>query len=287
MARLLLTNHTKDPGAADGGIYLLDTSGGKVRRIFSEPMRGVTQGPGGYYFVTTDGEIFFMASGGEEVVHRASVGYGACHDLRWNGSAFELVASRGNWVVRLDEELREQERIRIVEDDEDVCHANCVAHKDGATFLSIFTLTPGPQRVKRLTNRWRKDGKILRLDWSSKSWEVVHEPLAQPHSLVFHDGRLHICESFASTVTVLSPDMRQATTACRLTNFVRGLVFDGDRVFVGVSHRRRPHPHLMTRLSERLRRWCGVVELDAATWKPIRRHAIPGRQVYEMLLLEE
>lgn len=287
MARLLLTNHTKDKDSSDGGIYLLDTGSGAVRQICREPMRGVTRGPGGYFFVTTGGEIYGADAACEQVRRLASTGFEACHDLRWNGDCFELVASRGNRVIRLDESFREIDRMQIIEDEEDVCHANCVAHKDGFTYLSIFTLAPGPQRVKRLTNRWRRDGKVLRLDWSSRSWEVVYEPLAQPHSLLFHNGRLHICESFASTVTVLSPDMSSAQTACRLTNFVRGIAFQGDRVYVGVSHRRRPHPHLLTRLTERVRRWCGVVELDARTWRPVRRYAIPGRQVYEMLLLEE
>src|SRR5205823_5142144 len=104
-------------------------------------------------------------------------------------------------IVRLDRDLREIDSLQIVESEEDVCHANCIEEVNGELLLSIFTLSPGARAEKNGTRVWQSEGKVLRLDWERKAYEVLFEPLAQPHSLTWRDGALYCCESHTSQIS--------------------------------------------------------------------------------------
>lgn len=282
MARLLITSHTK----GKGGIFLLDSGSGRLERIHDQPTHGLTRGPDGFYFVENYGNIFHLETETWKVTHRAATGYDGCHDLRYLRDHFYLVASQGNWVARFDPHLRPVDTFQVVEDANDVCHANCLIEAEGRLLLSIFTLAPGPREEKRLTPVWRHEGKILGLDWEAKRFEVLHEPLSQPHSLVWRDGALYCCESFTSRVTAVSLAGGKARTLRRLHGFVRGLAFAGGSAFVGISYLKN-YLRPVERLLQRFRLKCGVIELDPRTWRPRREFPVPASQVYEILALEE
>lgn len=282
MARLLITNTTRPKG----GIFLLDTGSGELRQLYDQPTHGLTRAPDGFYCIENFGSIHHLDPKSWKVTKRAETGFEGCHDLRWIDGSFYMVASQGNWVARLDPELRILDRMQIVASDDDVCHANCLIARDGELLLSIFTLSPGRREEKRFTRPWKTEGKILRLDWERKRFDVYYEPLNQPHSLIWHDERLYFCESFTSDVSRLSPDRKRKERLCRLRGFVRGLAFAEGNAYVGISRWLR-HMSPWQRYLARRGLPCGVVELDTKRWKPRRQFPIPGQQVYELLVLEE
>lgn len=286
MARLLVTNCTNPPGP--GGVYLLDTDTGSVRRVHDAASRGLTLGPDGVYVVGNKGDIHHLDLHTWRSTLRADLALDGSHDLKWIDGSFYLVASLGNLVVRLDENLREIDRMRIVEDEGDVCHANCLLGLDGEILLTIFTLSPGRRAEKRKTPAWRTEGKILRLDWPNKRFDVLYEPLSQPHSLVSHQGMLYCCESARAEVVAVSLETRskQVVMPQYQYGFARGLEFAGGSVFVGVS-RFRKKTTLLHRLRSLLEVRCGVVELDAKTWQPRRGFRLPGTDTYEILALPD
>lgn len=282
MARILITNHTRGKGA---GIYRLDTSSARVERLCDRPANGITRAPDGVYFAEPDGDIYQLDPMTGTAALRAETGFEYCHDLRWIDGWFYLVSSKTNRVVRLDPAFRVVDSMQIVENDDDVCHVNCIEEVNGQLLVTIFTLSPGVRKQKNRSEAWRREGKILRLDWPSKSWEILYEPLSQPHSLLWRDGQLFCCESHASQVSVVSPEQKTRRTARRLYGFVRGIAFADGNVYIGLSSRQRRGPFLEALLS-RFRMTCGVVELDARTWARKRAFPVPGRQVYELLNLE-
>src|SRR5690242_17510345 len=95
VARLLVTNCTMDP--TTGGVYLVDTDLGLVRRVLARPTRGITVGPDGCYAVGHYGEIHRLDPDGWTATLVAELDLIGTHDLRWVGSEFFLVASPGNW----------------------------------------------------------------------------------------------------------------------------------------------------------------------------------------------
>src|SRR5262249_26995193 len=125
----------------------------------------------------------------------AELPLGDCHDLHWIDGHFYLVASLGNQIVRLNAECRPVDRMQIVEDERDICHVNSITAADGQLFCSIFTLSPGERKEKRYTDAWFHEGKILRLDFPRRTYDIFHEPLCQPHSLSCFQGALHLVES--------------------------------------------------------------------------------------------
>lgn len=283
MPRLLISNHTP---TKEGGVYLLDTDSSRLTKVCKTPARGLTRGPDGYYFVEDEGVIHHLDPESWKVTRRAETGFRWCHDLRYFDGEYVLVASRGNRVARLGSDLQVREVIQIIEDENDVCHANCVEQVNGGTLLCVFTLLPGKRADKRGTDSWRRDGKVLRVNWETKSYDVLYEPLSQPHSLVWREGTLFLCESYTSEVAALDLEDRTKKTLCRLHGFVRGLAFARDTAYVGISHHRVKGKTPWARLRHWLTSWNGVVEVDTTTWTVKRKVRVPGTQVYDVLLLE-
>src|SRR5690349_5717646 len=110
MSRLLVTNCTQDP--ATGGVYLLDTRAGTVRRIHDHPTRGLTLTPDGIYTVGNKGAVYHLDPKTWKARLKVDLKLDGSHDLRWIDGGFFLVASMGNLVVRLDPELRELDRMQ-------------------------------------------------------------------------------------------------------------------------------------------------------------------------------
>jgi hypothetical protein len=278
MPRLLVSS----PNGTQGGVYLLDTATRDVRRLHAGPTRGLTRGPDGFYAIEDRGAVHrfdFEAYGGSAVTE---TGLRGCHDLRWIDGYFYAVASHGNRVARFDDRMRRVDELQIVADEADVCHANSLVATPDGLCLSVFTLTPGPRASKRTTRAWREDGKILRLDWERRAFQPAFEPLAQPHSLVLREGRVHVCESLRSEIVDLSLQDGVKRTLCRLDGFVRGLAFTAHRAYAGVSGFRDAG----TSDRDAAPSWSGVVELETDGWSVTGRSPMPVDEVYDILVAE-
>lgn len=282
--RLLVSNNTKNPGP--GGLYLVDTRRGNAKRIFDQPCRGITRGPGGQglYFVTNQGRVCSLEPETWRTETLAEIGIRGSHDLRYIDGHFYLVVSDGNQVIRLDRSFREVDRLVLLDDPGDVYHVNCLVEQEGQLLLSLFTLSPGRREEKRLGEAWRTEGKVVRLDWPAKRFDIVYDHLQQPHSLTIHGNELYCVESFTSTVTRLRPGGR-AERLRQLPGFARGLAWGEGSAWAGISLRNRNQKSFKAWL-ERLRARCGVLELDPVTWKPRRHIPIPGVEIYELLVLD-
>lgn len=281
MPRILVTNCSK----AGGGAFVLDTETGRVEQIHPRSTRGITNGPDGIYFVENHGDVYRLDPESLQATQVARTGLDGCHDLRWIDDHFYLVACTGNLVQRLDRNLQPVDSLQIVPDEADVCHANCLIRLDGRLLLTIFTLSPGRREEKNTSRAWTSEGKVLALDWERKGFEVLHEPLGQPHSLVWHEERLYCCESATSQVTLLDLSRKSRRGLRRLHGFVRGLAFHDGIAYVGIS-RRRKHMTVIQKLLWSRRLSCGVIALDSRTWKPLGEWAIPGTEVYDLVILD-
>jgi hypothetical protein len=183
--------------------------------------------------------------------------------------------------------------MQVVEDDRDTCHVNCLTQAGEAMYCSVFTLTPGDRKEKRLLGIWQNDGKVLRIDYPGRSFEIVGEPLAQPHSLLGRNGQIYLTESHSSQLTQVDPVSGDIRRLMGFYGFLRGLAFSPGEAVVGVSpilrkerRRFRRLPPLLSFL-ESLRPFSGVLVLDPETWKVRRRLREPGCEPYEILPIDE
>lgn len=265
-----------------GGVYAIHDTTHQVNRLFEGPVRGITGSPHGTYFLQESGRVYRLGPG-DQAIDVADIGLRGCHDLRWHDGCFYAVACIGNRVVRFSPEFQRLDEIQIVPDERDVAHANCLTFREDECLLSIFTLSPGSREEKRHSSSWRTEGKVLRLDWTSHTFEVVHEPLSQPHSLVWRDGFLHVCESHTSRVLRLRPGGTGSDTVAQLRGFTRGLAMDDGGFWVGISRRRSRERSALRRWWLTVTGWCGVVRVDGKTGRVVARIPLPGTEVYDLL----
>ncbi len=283
MAQLLITNSSR---SAAGGVYRLDTETSAVRRISDLAPRGITRGPDGWYVVENGGNVHRLDPESGATTLAAETGLKAAHDIRFHRGSFYIVSSKRNRVVRLSPSFQKEAQVVIARAAIDTCHANCLLPMATQMLLSVFTLSEAGRLEKRLTRDWRHSGKILALDWDRGSFDVVYEPLSQPHSLVQHHGQIYVCQSYTGAICRVDLERGTIKTVKKPRGFVRGIAFSGDRAFVGISVL-RAQGNLFQQLYRRMFRWCGVHEYRLPDWKLIRRHPVPGAQIYELALLEE
>jgi hypothetical protein len=294
MARYLVSSNA----AGYGGLFLFDTTDGSIRQLLRGSYRGVTRGPDGAWYTVSgrrnprkdtstvhrlDPETWKAEAVAEHPVKDS-------HDLKWIRGAFYLAASVGNQVLKLDADCRLIDRLQLVSDDRDTCHVNCLVDWQDALYCTVFTLTAGSRLEKRLLDEWHTDGKLLKLDFESKTFEVACEPLGQPHSLVGRGGMLYVLESHTSSVTRLDPRTGSRERVAQYSGFLRGLAFTPGEAVVGVCEmyaperkKLRPLPFFRQWL-ERVRPFSGLLVLDER-WKVRRRVPLPGAEVYDVVSL--
>jgi len=283
--------------ARNGGVFLVDSDLGTTRRVLGGSFRGLTRGP--------DGAIYVVAGSRNDpsrdraVVHRlepadwtarqaADLPYRDSHDLRWIDGSFYLVASVGNYIIRLDAAFRELERMQIVPDERDVCHVNCLLEREGALYACIFTLSPGERREKRRTGAWSSEGKLLLLDFP-RGFRVCAEPLAQPHSPLLHAGGVLVLESHLSRLTVVEPDTGAIRPLATYHGFLRGLCAGPDELLIGTCRiLRRDWAARVSPWRRVLDRWfpfSGLLVVDPRTWRLRKRISLPDSEPYDLLCL--
>lgn len=283
-----------------GGVFTLDSTSGRIRRLLDGPNRGLTLGPDGCLYtvsgyrnsteeISTIHRVYPEEGRSEEVARIAAPD---AHDLRWIRDSFYLVATIGNRVLRLDSDFRETGRLSILPDERDVCHANCIAAVGDELYCSIFTLSPGARKEKRLSRAWFETGKLLRLDFGRGGWDVAYEPLAQPHSLTHSSGYAYLVESHTASFTRIDINGGEKHVIGQYTGFVRGLALGQGEAVLGVNQmhrggrrRLRPLP-LWKRWEERLRPFTGLLVVDPTTGAVRRRVPLPEcARVYDIVEL--
>jgi hypothetical protein len=283
-----------------GGVFSLDSDTGRIRKLLSGPNRGLTLGPDEWLYtvsgyrnsteeISTIHRVHPEEGRSEEVARLSAPD---AHDLRWIGDAFYLVSTIGNRILRLDSDFRETGRLSILADERDVCHANCIAAMGDELYCSIFTLSPGARREKRLSRAWFETGKLLHLDFGRGAWEVAYEPLAQPHSLTHSAGCAYLVESHTASFARIDINSGEKHVIGQYTGFVRGLALGEEEAVLGVNQmhrggrrRLRPLP-LWKRWEERLRPFTGLLVVDPTTGVVRRRVPLPEcARVYDIVEL--
>jgi hypothetical protein len=135
------------------------------------------------------------------------------------------------------------------------------------------------------------EGKVLRLDFARGAWEVLYEPLAQPHSLAWRGEDLLLLESHTSRLTALDLRAGRRRTVAQLAGFVRGLGLAEGEAVVGVTQmfqeerRVSRHAPWLARFLDRWAPFEGLVRLDPHTGAVRRRYPWAGAEVYDILPL--
>lgn len=196
---------------------------------------------------------------------------GEPHSLLWLGDELHAVSTATNSIVVMDDAGRAQRTWRAVEGDGDLWHLNSLVVRESRVLVSAFGQFVDPHCW---TEPERLDGAGIVLDVASR--QVVMSGFSAPHDPTWAGDGWLICNSKTSELWRLD-EHGQRIGSVYLGGWTRGVVVDGDVVYVGVSTHRLAAP------IERAH----VAVLDRTTLHEIGRFLLPGRDVFAVLRYDE
>jgi hypothetical protein len=187
------------------------------------------------------------------------------HDVRVVDGQILVVASYDNSIVsprmgRIDARWR-------LPGEPDAWHLNCLAARNGELFASAFCRG-------RTYREWNAREAGAGIVFSLKTGRIVGANLDAPHSPMFVDGALLVCNSAQGQLVKVDPEEpSRHVRVADLGGWTRGLAVVGDRILVGVSVLRRQS----TACSE-----ASVHVMDRYSWEVIDRVTVPVSEIYDI-----
>jgi len=112
---------------------------------------------------------------------------------------------------------------------QDRCHLNGLAMRDGSpAFVSVMAATDEP-------GGWRKERNESGAVLDVASGEAVTTGLSMPHSPRWHDGHLFVLNSGFGRLERVDVETGHRESIATVPGYARGLAFQGDLAFVGLS----------------------------------------------------
>ena len=189
------------------------------------------------------------------------------HDVQILGEETLVVASHENAVFTIPPNGSPLKRWELP-GEPDAWHLNCLTSHEGEIFASAFC-------DGRNYRGWLNCHTGAGLVFSLMTGRVVANGLDMPHSPLFIDGSLLVCNSGNGELVEIDPvEPTRCQRTIGLGGFTRGLAVLGDRIFVGVSARRGA--------SASDDRKSHVTILDRCSWQVIDRIEVQVPEIYDV-----
>lgn len=191
-----------------------------------------------------------------------------CHDILIEKDSVMFVSTCTNQILYYDF-LGKLHKTKKLDGDGDAWHLNCLVKKDEKYYLSAF----GNFKEHR---QWHKEGcaeKGFLFDLNSDKIHV--DGLSGPHTPRFIDNKLFICNSHKNSLRIF--DCSKDYQDIYLGGFTRGICFDENFIYVGVSANRKSQTQLSSK----------IVVLERENYKIVKEIFIPYPEIYDILICDE
>lgn len=248
-----------------GGVFRIDAAG--IECLSVRDTAGMCAWPSGMVWARQDPDRTDLALIDRQGLHNVRLTDEALdlHDAVWHDGSLYLVATQTNTVLRLDAQLREQDRWTF-DGQHDSQHLNSICVHEGRLLVSRFGDFNEHREYKGAT---LGAGQVLDL----YTGQVIIRGLSQPHSLKSHDGALWLCDS--ETQRVVSFRGGQQVEEILLDGYPRGLMMLDDRILVGLSQSRNV-------ANAGVQNGC-IVELAGLARQEVSRTHLPAPEIYDLL----
>lgn len=217
------------------------------------------------------------------------------HEVAWIGDELWLVNTRFSCLCTLDPDYsfvpRWQPAFVTALAAEDRCHLNGIAVEGGR--IRYTTALGGTDTAGGWREHKPRGGCLIDVP----SGEVVVRGLSMPHSPRLHGGRLYLLESGTGRLLSADGPALRCDVVAEFPGFARGLAFQGDFAFVGLSKIRPTSAMDGVPLAERryalkcgvaavdLRkgRVVGLLEFQSAVEEVFDVQALPGARFPEVI----
>lgn len=218
----------------------------------------------------TPGEVLIYDEHGVLAYHRVDELHEP-HDAIWDGELLVVVSTRANTILWLNGSGAVERRWQA-SGEGDSWHLNSLALHRGRLLVSAF----GRFDEHR---GWLVDASVCRdsgivIDVASS--RDVLDGLTSPHNPTWLDGRWLLCRSVTGELLSLTTEGREIDRRM-LGGWTRGLAYDQNRIYVGVS------AHRLYAAAEG--QTASIVALDRASLEVVDRWPLPCRDVYSVTLV--
>lgn len=187
------------------------------------------------------------------------------HDVMLDGGVQYLVGTLGNEVLELDRNGDELRRFTFP-GEPDSWHLNCLVRFGGRVLFSAF----GDYREHR-AYKLEPIGSGFVQDLHTG--ERLIDGLSQPHSLVKVGKRLLLANSYEGELHEYDEAFRLVRKR-ELGGYARGILVDGDTIYVGLSCSRNRDEGV---------KHATLLALDAGSWEESGRLSLPTSEIYDVL----
>jgi hypothetical protein len=273
----LVVSGFAEAGASGGGVFLVGSD--QVDTVDGRPTTGLgfDQASGAWLRATTArehsslaSEVFEYSGPPSRVKVRRVATVIDAHDVRSVARRRLVIATQTNAVLELG-----RFRVRAVHTlpgEPDSWHLNCFTEVDGELFASVF------RRGGRF-GQWSENPLGSGCVFSLTTGAIVADGLSMPHTPRFIDENWVVCDSRQHELVAIDPKRpAERVHTLHLGGYTRGLAFDQEHLYVGISARR--HQEVMSASAE-------VAVVDRSTWKLVDRIPIPCPEIYDVLLVPD
>jgi len=191
------------------------------------------------------------------------------HDLAPFQGKLYAVSTGSNEIYEINKDLEYSDVIKFPGEG-DAWHLNCLTVVEGKLYCSAFCDDPRHYNYK---GRTKDNGFVIDVF----SGDILMDGLSQPHSPLFHDGKLFVCNSECRSL--VARDMQSGLIDEVIFNgYTRGLHIENDIAYVGLSKSRgSSDPNESAR----------IVLYDLRKRSVLTEWRIPFDEVYEIKALDD
>lgn len=210
-----------------------------------------------------------LVTGSEKIVIARDDEYDF-HDVLLHGNELYLVSTGTNEIIVFNLE-GSRTRTYPFPGRSDSWHINCLGIWNNRIVASAFGEFDTYRGYK---NNTLGRGFVFDLESKQKIWEG----LSQPHTPVQYRNKYYVCNSERMEVLVKNEDLTGAH-CIQLDGYTRGIAFDGDYMYVGLSQSRNKPDTLSGKQSR-------IVAIDIRTHQVCGQHLVPFSEIYDIRILK-
>ena len=250
-----------------GGLFVIDDN--KVIKLDSYSSVGLCVLPD-VIIRALQPDSLWICSNSVIEISSSQVSFGDIHDVLGYEGDYYLVGTTGNEVIRIDTNGLEVQRWCLTGED-DSKHVNCLAVWNDKVIYSAF----GEFDISRgYKNNTIQKGYVKDLETGG----VLISGLSQPHSPIVVGDNLLIANS--EMMEIREYDCAGGLLRTKiLQGYTRGICVYGNTIFVGLSCSRNTTDTIVETAT--------VVALDLGSWDELGRIAVPAREIYSIVSVEE
>tara|TARA_B110000211_G_C14077913_1_gene553041 strand:+ start:1717 stop:2808 length:1092 start_codon:yes stop_codon:yes gene_type:complete len=215
----------------NGGIYKLNISKNRIKRVFKGSIRGIVK-VNDTYICADENEGILILNRDFKVINKKKLDYMSnphCLDFDQKNQIIYVNITALDCVYKISyPSLKILKKIYIFKKNfYDAHHINSIKYQNDNLYLTMFSL----KGIFR-NDIWN-DGAIIKYNLKSCKKKIITKNLFQPHSIQVVSKILHVCNSMKFEILL------NLQKKIRFNGYARGLLVKKEYILVGMSKVRR------------------------------------------------